>query len=120
MMVNRVPLESYLRGVVPHEVSRTWPREALKAQACAARAYALGSRQPDKAWDVYCDVRDQAYAGVGIEDRAPTPPSATPPASARRYGGKPILATYFSSSGGRTENIERRGQARRRSRISRA
>ena len=68
MMINHVPLESYLRGVVPHEVSPSWPREALKAQACAARAFALGSKQPSKSWDVYCDVRDQAYVGVGIED----------------------------------------------------
>ena len=68
MMINNVPLESYLRGVVPHEVSPSWPLEALKAQACAARAFALGSRKPGKAWDVYCDVRSQAYVGVGIED----------------------------------------------------
>ena len=106
MMVNRVRLESYLRGVVPHEVSWTWPREALRAQACAARAYALGSLQPDKPWDVYCDVRDQAYAGVGIEQPSTNAAVRDTAGVCPSYGGKPILATYFSSSGGHTENIE--------------
>jgi len=106
MMVNAVPLESYLRGVVPHEVPPSWPLEALKAQACAARAFALGSRKPNESWDVYCDVRSQAYMGVGIEDpqtdRAVKETAGVVPA----YGDKPILAVYFSCSGGRTESIE--------------
>ena len=106
MMLNRVRLESYLRGVVPHEVSWTWPREALRAQACAARAYALGSLQPDKSWDVYCDVRDQAYAGAGIEQPSTNAAVRDTAGVCPSYGGKPILATYFSSSGGHTENIE--------------
>ncbi|HEX5642909.1 MAG TPA: SpoIID/LytB domain-containing protein [Thermoleophilia bacterium] len=106
MMLNRVRLESYLRGVVPHEVSWTWPREALRAQACAARAYALGSLQPGKSWDVYCDVRDQAYAGAGIEQASTNAAVRDTTGVCPSYGGKPILATYFSSSGGRTENIE--------------
>ncbi len=106
MMINRVALESYLRGVVPHEVSPSWPRESLKAQACAARAYSLGSRQPDQAWDVYCDVRDQAYAGVDIEDARTTRAIRDTAGVCPTYGGKPIFAAYFSCSGGRTENIE--------------
>ncbi len=106
VMINKVPLESYLRGVVPHEVSPSWPREALKAQACAARAYALGSLQPDKGWDVFCDVRDQAYAGVGIEDSRTDAAVRDTAGVCPSYGGKPILATYFSCSGGHTESIE--------------
>ena len=106
MMVNIVPLESYLRGVVPHEVPPSWPIEALKAQACAARAFVLGSRKPGEAWDVYCDVRSQAYVGIGIEDpstdRAVRETAGVVPVS----GGKPILAVYFSCSGGHTESIQ--------------
>jgi stage II sporulation protein D len=106
MMINDVPLESYLRGVVPHEVSYQWPMEALKAQACAARAFALGSRQPSKSWDVYCDVRDQAYVGVGIEkDRTNTAVEGTA-GVCPSYDGKPIVATYFSCSGGQTEDVK--------------
>jgi len=106
MMINTVPLESYLRGVVPHEVSPSWPAESLKTQAAAARAYGLSSRQPSKSWDVYCDVRDQAYVGVGIENsRTDTAIRATA-GVVPSYGGKPIMAFYSSCSGGHTENIE--------------
>jgi len=106
MMINHVPLESYLRGVVPHEVSPSWPRESLKAQACAARAYSLGSRQPDQAWDVFCDVRDQAYVGVGVEDARTNAAVNDTAGICPTYGGKPIFAAYFSCSGGHTESIE--------------
>jgi len=106
MMINHVPLESYLRGVVPHEVSPSWPIEALKTQACAARAFALGSRQPSKAWDVYCDVRDQAYVGVGIEDSHTDAAVSGTAGVCPMYGGKPIVATYFSCSGGQTEDVK--------------
>ena len=105
MVINTVPLESYLRGVVPHEVSPSWPAEALKAQAVAARAFGLGNRQPDEAWDVYCDVRDQAYVGIGIEDPRTDAAVAATAGICPTYGGKPIVATYFSCSGGHTESV---------------
>jgi stage II sporulation protein D len=106
MMINSVPLESYLRGVVPHEVSASWPLESLKAQACAARAFALGSRKPSQSWDVYSDVRSQAYVGVGIEDPRTDAAVKATAGVVPVYQGKPILAVYFSCSGGHTENIE--------------
>jgi len=105
MIINHVPLESYLRGVIPHEVSPSWPVESLKAQACAARAFGLGNRQPDEAWDVYCDVRDQAYVGVGIEDSRTDAAVKATAGICPTYGGKPIVATYFSCSGGHTESV---------------
>lgn len=106
MVINQVPLESYLRGVVPHEVSPSWPQEALKAQACAARAFAVGSLQAGRSFDVYSDVRDQAYAGVGIEDSRTDAAVRETAGVCPTYNGKPILATYFSSSGGHTESVE--------------
>jgi stage II sporulation protein D len=106
MMINDVPLESYLRGVVPHEVSPDWPLEALKTQACAARAFGLGSRQPGKSWDVYCDVRSQAYVGVGIEDSRTDAAVRDTAGVCPVYKGKPIVATYFSCSGGQTESVK--------------
>jgi stage II sporulation protein D len=106
MMVNAVPLESYLRGSVPHEVSPSWPVESLKAQACAARAFVLGSRKPDQAWDVYCDVRSQAYVGVGIEDPQTDEAVRETAGVVPVYNDKPITAFYFSCSGGHTESIQ--------------
>ena len=106
MMINSVPLESYLRGSVPHEVSPSWPAEALKAAACAARAFALGSRKPSQSWDVYCDVRSQAYVGIGIEDPRTDAAVKATEGVVPVYDGTPILAVYFSCSGGHTESIE--------------
>ncbi len=106
LMINQLPMESYLRGVVPHEVPPSWPLEALKAQACAARAYAECSRNPGAAWDVYTDVRGQTYMGVSSEDPRTDAAVADTAGVVPRYDGKVITAYYFSCSGGRTENIE--------------
>jgi stage II sporulation protein D len=109
MMVNKVPLESYLRGSVPHEVPASWPAAALKAQACAARAYVLRLRKPSEAatvWDVYCDVRSQAYAGKSIENSHTSAAVLATAGVTPTYKGDVILAVYSSCSGGHTENIE--------------
>jgi len=106
LMIDVASLASYLRGVVPHEVSPSWPAEALKAQACAARAYTLRSLNPDDPFDVYCDVRDQAYGGVDVEDARTDAAVSATAGVVPAYGGSPIAAYYFSCSGGHTENIE--------------
>ena len=108
-LINKVTLENYLRGVVPYEMSAQWPLEALKAQACAARSYAQRSRNPGQAFDVYCTTRDQVYRAVPedatIHARSDQAVKATA-GVVPTYGGSPISAFYFSSSGGHTENIE--------------
>jgi len=109
MMIDSLPLESYLRGSVPYEVSASWPAESLKAQACAARAYVLRARKPSEAadvWDVYCDVRSQVYGGVDVEDPRTDAAVRATAGIVPAYGGSVISAYYFSSSGGHTENIE--------------
>lgn len=107
MMIDHVPLESYLRSVVPHEVSPSWPKESLKAQACAARAYAERARRDaNGAWDLYCDVRSQAYCGVSWEDARSDAAILQTAGVVPSYHGTPIAAFYFSCSGGQTENIE--------------
>ena len=66
-VVNVAPLESYLQGVVAGEVPYSWPAEALKAQAVAARSYALANLVKGKPFDLYSDVRSQVYLGVAGE-----------------------------------------------------
>ena len=106
-MVNIVALESYLRAVVPHEVSPSWPAAALRAQACAARAYAESARRSSTGqWDLYCDVRSQAYGGVAWESARTSAAVSATMGVVPVYAGRPIQAFYFSCSGGRTENIE--------------
>ena len=68
--VNVVGLEQYLQGVVPQEMPSAWPDEALKAQAVAARSYALAHRVSGKTFDLYADVRSQVYGGIAGENAA--------------------------------------------------
>jgi SpoIID/LytB domain protein len=104
-VVNALPLESYVLGVVGREMPSNWPAAALEAQAVAARSYALSELEnvvTARNFDVYSDTRSQVYGGIQAESAAVT---AAVQATARQvvlYGGK-VATTYFSSSsGGRT------------------
>jgi stage II sporulation protein D len=103
--VNLVNLEQYLYGVVPAEVPFTWHPEALKAQAVAARSYALATRKTG-AFDLYSDTRSQVYLGI---DHEKTSTNAAVDATAGKvllYDGKVAKAFFFSTSGGRTASAE--------------
>src|SRR5436305_3105280 len=104
-VVNSLPLDSYVLGVVGREMPSNWPAAALEAQAVAARSYALAELDnvvTARAYDLYSDTRSQVYGGIAAESAAVT---AAVRATARQvvlYGGK-VATTYFSSSsGGRT------------------
>src|SRR5581483_6793488 len=103
-VLNTVAIESYVRGVVSSEMPHDWPLEAVKAQAVAARSYALAHRRGD-AFDVYADTRDQVYGGIAAE----TPVGDLAVAGTKRqvlmYGGKVAQTFFFSSSGGRTADV---------------
>jgi stage II sporulation protein D len=102
--INIVGLEQYLYGVVPAEMSPTWSTEALKAQAIAARSYALATRQVGAPYDVFGDTRSQAYLGVSHEDPATDAAVDATKGQVLMFGGK-VATTYFSStSGGVTES----------------
>jgi stage II sporulation protein D len=101
-VVNHVGLEAYIGGVVADEMPSSWPQEALKAQAVAARTFALKSLVKGKPFDLYSDVRSQVYGGVDSEEEAATRAIQATAGQVVTYGGKLITAFYFSSSGGRT------------------
>ena len=101
-VVNILPLESYLQGVVAGEVPYSWPAEALKAQAVAARSYALASLVKGKPFDLYSDVRSQVYLGVAGEKPSTTKAVADTAGEVVLYGGKVATTYYFSTSGGKT------------------
>jgi stage II sporulation protein D len=105
-IVNAVDVDLYLRGVVPSEMPKTWALEALKAQAVAARSYALSHLHASAAFDLYADTRDQVY--LGIPHEAPSTTTAVNGTAGQvvLYKGK-IAATYFfSTSGGRTASVQ--------------
>jgi len=66
--VNAVSLEAYVRGVVPVESPPSWPAEALKAQAVAARGYAITTGGGGAGYDQFADTRSQVYGGVAVEE----------------------------------------------------
>jgi stage II sporulation protein D len=101
-LVDTLPLEQYLAAVVPSEMPKTWPAEALKAQAVAARSYALAGRKTSGPFDVYPDTRSQVYGGVTAE--SPTATAAVDATSGQvlTYNGKIATTYFFSTSGGRT------------------
>jgi stage II sporulation protein D len=101
-VVNVVALESYLQGVVAGEVPFSWPAEALKAQAVAARSYAIASLLKGKPFDLYADVRSQVYLGVAGEKPSTTKAVSDTAGEVVLYGGKVATTYYFSSSGGKT------------------
>ena len=101
-LIDFVPLDSYLYGVVSAEVSPAWPSEAQKAQAILARTYVTTKLRPDKPYDVVATDSDQHYGGIqseSVEGRAAVD------ATAGRlviYAKAPAQVAYSSCCGGRT------------------
>src|SRR5690349_18207939 len=91
--INVVPLEQYLYGVVPSEMPSNWSTEALKAQAVAARSYALATKKIGAPFDAYSDTRSQMYLGVSNESTASTAAVNATRRQVAMFGGK--VATTF-------------------------
>lgn len=106
-VVNVVPLEEYLLGVVPAELSLP-QLEAQKAQAVAARTYAVANinNYGNKGFDMVPTVWSQVYKGVAIETKMGTQAVRETRGIVATYQGKPIMAYFTSTCGGRTENSE--------------
>ena len=103
-VVNTVAIESYVRGVVSSEMPHDWPIEAVKAQAVAARSYALSHLRGGE-FDLYADTRDQVYGGVLAETPVGDQAVLETKRQVLRYAGKVASTYFFSSSGGRTAAI---------------
>jgi stage II sporulation protein D len=111
-VVDVVGLEPYLKGVVPAEMPSTWGPEALKAQAVAARSYALANLAKGRDFDLYGDTRDQAYGGVESESPAASAAVDATKGQVVLYNGKVADTLFFSTSGGRTASaLESTGTA---------
>ena len=106
-VVNHVPLESYLVGLVNGEIDSKWPSEAVKAQVVAARTFALYRMQADEAlYDVRGDTGDQVYHGAGGEDESAAKAVKATRGMAIYYDGDLVPAFYHSSCGGRTADAK--------------
>ena len=102
--INSLGLEAYLYGVVPSEMPHRWPAEALKAQAVAARSYALATKRSGE-FDVYSDVRSQVYRGIPEEEDQTNEAIDATAGQVLTYDGKVARTYFFSTSGGRTATV---------------
>ena len=107
-VINVVPLDDYVRGVLPYEMSTKWPLEALKAQAVCARSYAL---LPSKHYKSYgfdiCNTTDcQVYRGVAKDGAAVDRAVDETAGMVATYMGQIAETYYYSSNGGASESSE--------------
>jgi len=99
-VVNVLDIEAYLRGVVPSEMAASWPLEALKAQAVAARSYTLVSLNPGGRYDLCATVDCQVYRGVEAEHPRTDEAIAATAGVVVTYLGETAKTYYHSDSGG--------------------
>ena len=99
VLVNYLDIEDYLKGVVPNEMPASWSKEALKAQAIAARSYAAHSLL------LSTSVTSQVYKGFSSEDSRTNVAVDETAGVYVKYKGKPIQTFFFSTSGGKTANV---------------
>jgi len=110
-VVNVLDLETYLLGVVPREIGAGRPpeeMEAVKAQAIAARTYAIRymGRRSAQGFDVYATVADQVYGGADDEDPVSTQAVQATRGEILVHDNEPIEAFYHSTCGGHTAAID--------------
>ena len=109
-VINIVPSEQYLRGVLPEEMPPSWPKEAVKSQAVAARTFALKNRKrhESEGYDLCSTTHCQLYTGMAEED--PDADAAIKETYGEvlfsKLGGSLIDAPFHTDSGGMTENSE--------------
>lgn len=106
VVVNELPLEEYLIGLINCEISSQWPIDAIKAQAVIARSYALYQMEARRyaLYHLESSVLDQVYDGAGIEDSRAARGVQETTGEVLTYNNKVIQAFYHSSCGGHTES----------------
>ena len=105
-VVNAVPVDQYVKGVVPNESPPSWPMAALQAQAVAARSFALSAQVSGNGFDLYDTTSSQVYEGVASETARTNQAANSTRGQVVMYGGR-IAQTYFSAcSGGHTESVQ--------------
>lgn len=108
LVVNDLPLEDYVAGIINSEISSQWSMEAVKAQAVVARTYAVFQREARKncGYQLESTVQDQVYDGSDGEDSRAVRGVRETAGEVLTYNGKVIQAFFHSSCGGHTEASE--------------
>jgi stage II sporulation protein D len=104
--VNALAVDGYVQGVVAGEMPSSWDLEALKAQAVAARSYALTTDAGGDLFDQYPDTRSQVYRGIAGETPRSNAAVRATGGEILTHAGTAAVTHYSSTSGGQTENVE--------------
>ena len=106
--INSINIEDYIKGVLYHEISHHWPMEAIKAQAVAARTYALYkiSLSQHSDFDVTNDIYSQVYGGKDSERYRTGLAVQRTQGEVLVYQGKILPAYYHATCGGMTEDAK--------------
>ena len=105
-VINALPVEQYVKGVIPNESPPSWPAAELQAQAIESRSFALTAGVGGNGFDLYDDTRSQVYDGLSSETATTNAATEATRGQVVTYGGK-IVETYFSAcSGGHTESVQ--------------
>lgn len=106
MVINSIHLEDYLYGVLYNEVSHRWPMEVLKAQAIAARTFALYQARQNKLqpYDLRSDIYSQVYSGSDFERRSTTMAVDATRGKVLTYNGDLLPAYFHATCSGATED----------------
>lgn len=110
-VINDVPLDDYVGGVLGAEMGADWPMEALRAQAVAARTFGLYSlgHHEEEGFDVCPNTHCQVYGGIAAESKMGLSAVSSTRGEVMMYDGKPIYAAFHASAGGRTAGNEEAG-----------
>jgi len=109
LLVNEIPIEEYLVGLINCEISSLWPVESVKAQAVIARSYAIYQKDARRGavYHLESSVMDQVYDGVDIEDSRAARAVQETAGEVLTYSGAVIQAFYHSNCGGHTESAQK-------------
>ncbi len=107
-IINELTIDGYLKGVLPREVSASWPEQALRVQAVASRSYMSShlNRHSSQGFDLCSDVHCQVYGGTTKEHPKTNEAVDATHDQILVHDGKPIGAFFFSHCGGSTEQIQ--------------
>jgi stage II sporulation protein D len=104
--IDAVSVDQYVKGVIPNESPASWPMAELRAQAVAARSYALSVQVSGNGFDLYDTTSSQVYKGLDSETARSNQAATDTDGQVLTYEGK-VAQTYFSAcSGGHTESVQ--------------
>lgn len=106
MVIDEIPLETYIAGIINNEISSKWPKDAVKAQAVVARTYAAYQmkKRGNAAYHIDASTMGQVYKGAAAEDAAANDAVRATAGEILVYNDAPALTVYHSNAGGMTED----------------